>query len=731
MPAHISGRIAQGDVRFGQLANKQCMCIATYAILSASRTEITTADSVDKIVVSGSAYYGFCSGNLPPGQIYLNVDELEKSFLLDGHLIAFDTIDVSAGVILEDSFERQSAFMAAVVAAFQRTDCEGYLLTSHLRTVAFWARNDAYYLFNSHAVDMTGQEFVNGKARLFRFETMHELSKALLLNRPFNSRDWFKNAFEIVGLRLTTPRLPASETEPSDIVQIPVSTKGSSSPVVTRAMRSPGRPAKAKRGRPKHRPVEHCGDATVAECNANSHHLMKTDIALPVSSESENSTAVEVSNAVENVNTVELCFSHAAISEPSSILQNVAVDVVKMKRGRPRRRSVERAQQKKQSTLTHLDSTRKSKREYAQRNRKTVRASQKRYVQRNPAAVQAAQAQYSAQRPRALKSAQAKYLAQRPAARKNAQAKYLARRPSAPRNAQAKYLARRPSALKSAQAKYFAQRPTAFMTAKKRYASMNAERFKTARQQYNYRNAVFIRMLRKKYERIRKVRQSYSEREKRRIRKNIPQAFRLMQCMATTQGDQLAAIKPLRLRVLSLLSDQAAVCKWCKSRLFYEERDSKNWCCGCNRYTRCLQPLGAGFYSDKEFLRHVRAYNNLFAFTALGVTRGFQGPPGGRGVSFLKIQGRMYHRYFNANYSDSTNNTALYINDPRERERLALGMDLGPAIPAGFAIPGFRDWIFANPGIPGLIPGSRSVLLMPVNGVIFHKPRYECIPNII
>nr|XP_034839968.1 uncharacterized protein LOC117996075 [Maniola hyperantus] len=83
------------------------------------------------------------------------------------------------------------------------------------------------------------------------------------------------------------------------------------------------------------------------------------------------------------------------------------------------------------------------------------------------------------------------------------------------------------------------------------------------------------------------------------------------------------------------------------------------------------------FYSHTSFLNKPRAYNNLFAFSALGVSHGYQQP--NTGITFLKIQGRVYHRVFDLGYSDSANPIGMYVhdnNETRERQVQNLNLDM-------------------------------------------------------
>ncbi len=93
-------------------------------------------------------------------------------------------------------------------------------------------------------------------------------------------------------------------------------------------------------------------------------------------------------------------------------------------------------------------------------------------------------------------------------------------------------------------------------------------------------------------------------------------------------------------------------------------------------------PLAEGFYDDTSFLKNPREYNNLFAFSALGVTGGFQGPPGGSGTSMVKIQGKVYHRIFDLSWQNgkTSNNSELYIDDGAMRAEAGKKRNLNTKI---------------------------------------------------
>ncbi len=145
----------------------------------------------------------------------------------------------------------------------------------------------------------------------------------------------------------------------------------------------------------------------------------------------------------------------------------------------------------------------------------------------------------------------------------------------------------------------------------------------------------------------------------------------------------LAVLCALHLEQSNLLSDTIEPCQHCGARLFKEERSRTQWCCGQgSRLFPKAPPLDEEFYSSPKFLDNVRSYNNLFAFSALGVTGGFQQAPNGMGTSMVKIQGRVYHRIFDANWNQPgcPNNTELYIDDGQKRMSAAKERNLDKSV---------------------------------------------------
>ncbi|XP_054290778.1 uncharacterized protein LOC129005795 [Macrosteles quadrilineatus] len=132
----------------------------------------------------------------------------------------------------------------------------------------------------------------------------------------------------------------------------------------------------------------------------------------------------------------------------------------------------------------------------------------------------------------------------------------------------------------------------------------------------------------------------------------------------------------------------------CQARLFEEEKNRKQWCCGEGAFNVLdLPPLQERFYSDRLFLERARAYNDLFAFCALEVSGGYRHPSG---LSFFKIEGRMYHQVYNLDAPGQkfttrsgnvqfVNRSRLYIDDGEERRNIAMGRSLDAEIIDGIA----------------------------------------------
>ncbi len=116
------------------------------------------------------------------------------------------------------------------------------------------------------------------------------------------------------------------------------------------------------------------------------------------------------------------------------------------------------------------------------------------------------------------------------------------------------------------------------------------------------------------------------------------------------------------------------LCSHCGARLLYEEKES--WCCNKGKIVVApLPPLPEGWeemFRRPAFRIHSRKYNNLFAFTAMGVTgdEGFVHQPT---PSCVKIHGRTYHRVLPAQMRGPVQ---WYVHDPDQRRDEATTLSL-------------------------------------------------------
>ncbi|KAK9501551.1 hypothetical protein O3M35_012258 [Rhynocoris fuscipes] len=215
------------------------------------------------------------------------------------------------------------------------------------------------------------------------------------------------------------------------------------------------------------------------------------------------------------------------------------------------------------------------------------------------------------------------------------------------------------------------------------YKKSHPEKIKESRASYRELHPDIVAESKKLYKISKPANISFSH-KKYETHRLLDTSLRPFTCIGDKSGVNLDNVNVYILKSPSSLCNvNTHRCSKCNSPFFEEERGkSAAWCCGTNGvyYSRKLPDLGADFYSQEQFLQNARAFNNLFAFSAIGVSHGFQDAPGRSGISFVKIQGRVYHRVFDLDYMGSTNNTMLYIEDNRERERLATDRKLDEKI---------------------------------------------------
>lgn len=230
--------------------------------------------------------------------------------------------------------------------------------------------------------------------------------------------------------------------------------------------------------------------------------------------------------------------------------------------------------------------------------------------------------------------------------------------PKVNRDAVKRYTAKNPSFNQDAVKRYTVKNPIIHQTAVRRYTAKNPIVNQTAVQRYTKKKPSIHRDAVQKYsENNPYVNKEASQRYNIHSR-NLEPALRHSSNLIGQKRDDQLDVVPLY------------TCTHCRARLFFQEKGRLQWCCGTGaHYVQHFPPLTEDFYHHPSFILRPRAYNNLFSFSAIGVSYGYQHPASG--ISFLKIQGRVYHRVFDLAYTDTTNPIGLYIDDTNERERLA------------------------------------------------------------
>ncbi|KAE8739271.1 hypothetical protein FOCC_FOCC015231 [Frankliniella occidentalis] len=247
-----------------------------------------------------------------------------------------------------------------------------------------------------------------------------------------------------------------------------------------------------------------------------------------------------------------------------------------------------------------------------------------------------------------------RYNKKQPDVNRAAVARYTAENPEIHRAAVARYTAENPEINRAAVARYTVGNPEINRAAVARYTAENPEINRAAVAQYSANNPQVNRAAVRQYERA--------------TVRHLPPELRRSNLIGEFQGDELNKVSEYKLKNPSLLSPTCAQCPHCKARLFNEESDRKAWCCkgGAFNVLKDIPPLDADFYSNPAFLQNPRLFNDAYAFSALVIPQGFHHPR--RGLAFIKIQGRVYHRVFDINWQGRfPNHSAMYIDDGQSR----------------------------------------------------------------
>ncbi|KAE8738589.1 hypothetical protein FOCC_FOCC015928 [Frankliniella occidentalis] len=262
-------------------------------------------------------------------------------------------------------------------------------------------------------------------------------------------------------------------------------------------------------------------------------------------------------------------------------------------------------------------------------------------------------------------------------------------------DSQRRYYEKNKAAKLDARRLYDQEHPEVHRKAQQRYSQQYPEVHREAQQRYVENNPEARQAQRETY------RAAHPARDKiRHLSADMQRLVNRHGPMAFWTGELLDKIEPYRLKSQNINANDIFKCQYCNAPLFHEETHTGLWCCGKGAYkVMDFSPLNADFYTHPEFLDRPRAYNDMFALSAMNISGGYRHP--NTGLSFLKIEGRIYHKIYSLeargqhtnfdNVSQHVNGCKLWIDDGSERKALAEGRKLNPII-----IDGARSYLLAN-----------------------------------
>jgi hypothetical protein len=272
----------------------------------------------------------------------------------------------------------------------------------------------------------------------------------------------------------------------------------------------------------------------------------------------------------------------------------------------------------KTSALSRKEQLREANRRYREKNREQLRNKAREYAEANPAVNRDAVERYNEAHPDIHREAVARYDEANPEVNREAVARYNEANPEVNREAVARYRAHHPDA----------------------------------------------------------------ERDRERARHLAIPMRRWPHLLGCLRGQELNIIQPHSLQKHNLSDPSIFRCanERCGCPFFEEERGRKKWCCGEGAYSVIdLPPLTSDFYDHPHFLQHPRRYNDLFAMCALRLSGSWIHPR--TGVTFIKMQGRMYHQMHDLSYTGpGRNDSCLLIDDPAERSAFAENLRLNEVV---------------------------------------------------
>lgn len=672
---------------------------ACAAVYSVAKNRHLSGNDIDVILQHGDNLYMSVAPTVPQilagHTLYLQPEELPTEIRVENYVTSIENMNdnwIANGLFPESLSQKAEAELALklilqrqVFNSGHNDNTDSILFTGQSYTVAFWRFDGTYYLFNSHSVDSNNEtDSSNGVARLFKCNTELELAR-LLFSRGLYSQQYSLNRLRVIDInseRLMSPDIisVSSQRSYADVLRTP--TLPSSVESVTDCSGQSPKPKKICK-----KPLSPRRYFVKSPANDSQSPFRGFLTTVDVQTKPEELTDREwISTLSQSIldglhsSFVQIDQSQSILDSIGSRLSSLSFEYREVTATTNSKTAVSPKKSKKKTVDVTVDANnpvvdennmfaelRLDDEEFVSvsSSSSSSRRGRPKKVKRGPKKTKEnahldAVKKYNAKKPEINRKSVSLYQQNKPVIHLEKATKYSKNNPKVHRESVAKYALDNPEINRLAVAKYNSKNPNINKEAVKTYTKSHSNERLDSATRYNEQNPEINK----------KAVLDYTKNSR-----NVDVSLRrLSNLIGQLRDADLKKVPLFSLKKPSLLSADAHRCRHCNARLFYEETSRVQWCCGSGAYNiQNFTPLTEDFYSDPSFVNKARAYNNLFAFSALGVSHGYHHPPG---LSFLKIQGRIYHRVFDLAYDRTINNLGLYIHDSSEREREALKLNL-------------------------------------------------------
>ncbi|XP_054283292.1 ATP-dependent DNA helicase PIF1-like [Macrosteles quadrilineatus] len=169
------GSFHQGDLRFTESNNAQCMANSACALAWQVFCGGFSTNAIDEILMAGDRLYNQSRREYNVMHRYLFPEDLARNFVVANHHVTIEEISNVGDGLYPRSYAELDDVTTSLTAMLETAMSGdsvdgGFVFTGQLVAVAFWRYQGRLYLFDSHAVNESRRrdiDEVNNKARLF------------------------------------------------------------------------------------------------------------------------------------------------------------------------------------------------------------------------------------------------------------------------------------------------------------------------------------------------------------------------------------------------------------------------------------------------------------------------------------------------------------------------------------------------------------------------------------